>query len=158
MEKRIKKLLLGAIVFFAVIQVIRPARTNPPIDPAREITARLAVDPAVAGIFERSCNDCHSNLTIWPWYSNVAPVSWFVINHVRGGRRHMNFSDWAALPPQRVERDVEGICKETQSGGMPLSTYTPMHPLSKLTPADVDTLCRWSDATRTSLSGSAKTP
>src|ERR1700683_2274578 len=116
MEKRIKKLLLGAIVFFAVIQVIRPARTNPPIDPAREITARLAVDPAVAGIFERSCNDCHSNLTIWPWYSNVAPVSWFVINHVRGGRRHMNFSDWAALPPQRVERDVEGICKETQSG------------------------------------------
>jgi len=141
-----------------VIQVIRPARTNPTIDPTREITARLTVDPAVESIFERSCNDCHSNRTVWPWYSNVAPVSWFVINHVNGGRRHLNFSDWAALPPQRVIRRLDDICKEVKSGGMPLSTYTPMHPLSKLTPSDEDAICRWTGATRQNLSVAAKTP
>jgi hypothetical protein len=156
--KWIQRLFVAGIVLFGAIQVVRPARTNPPIDPTREITARLSVDPAVSSIFDRSCNDCHSDRTVWPWYSNVAPVSWFVINHVNGGRRHMNFSNWAAIPPQRVARRLDDICKQVRSGGMPLKTYTPMHPLSKLTPADEDTICRWTDATRQNLSNPAKTP
>ena len=158
MANWIKRIVVAGIVFLVVGQAIRPARTNPPIDPSREITARLSVDPAVESIFERSCNDCHSNRTVWPWYSNVAPISWFVINHVNGGRRHMNLSDWASIPPARLDRTLDNMCKEVKSGGMPLSTYTPMHPLSKLTPADEDTICRWTDAARQKLSGPAKTP
>jgi hypothetical protein len=155
--KWIKRIVVWGIVIFAVIQVIRPARTNPPIDPTREINTRLSVDPAVSSIFDRSCNDCHSNRTVWPWYSNVAPVSWFVINHVNGGRRHMNLSNWAAIPPQRIPRILDGMCKEVRSGGMPLNTYTPMHPQSKLSPADVDTICRWTGATLQNYSAAAKT-
>lgn len=158
MAKWTKRLFVGGIVLFIVIQVIRPARTNPQIDPSREITERLAVDPAVSGIFARSCNDCHSNRTVWPWYSNVAPVSWFVINHVNQGRRHMNLSNWVAIPPQRIGRTLDDMCKEVRSGGMPLKTYTPMHPLSKLTPSDEDTICRWTATTRQSLAGATKTP
>jgi hypothetical protein len=158
MAKWVKRIFFGGLLLFVVIQVIRPARTNPPIDPSREIGARLPVDPAVAGIFDRSCNDCHSNRTVWPWYTNVAPVSWFVINHVNDGRRHMNFSDWAAIPPQRVTKRLDDMCKEVKSGGMPLSTYTPMHPLSKLTPADEETICRWTEVTIQSLAAPSKTP
>jgi hypothetical protein len=158
MAKWIKRIVGWGLLLFVVIQAIRPARTNPPIDPTREIAARLPVDPAVASIFDRSCNDCHSNRTVWPWYSNVAPISWFVINHVDGGRRHMNFSDWASIPPKRLDGILDNMCKEVKSGGMPLSTYTPMHPLSKLTPADEDTICRWTDAMRQNLQAPAKTP
>ena len=61
MAKRAKRILIGVAVFFVVIQVVRPARTNPPIDPSKEISAKVAVDPAVQSIFDRSCNDCHSN-------------------------------------------------------------------------------------------------
>jgi len=54
----------------------------------------VTVDPQVAGILDRACADCHSNKTRWPWYSHVAPVSWFVIDHVNHGRSHLNFSEW----------------------------------------------------------------
>jgi hypothetical protein len=157
-KKWIERIFVCGIILFIASQAIRPARTNPPIDPTREITARLAVDPAVASIMDRSCNDCHSNRTVWPWYSNVAPISWFVINHVNEGRRHMNFSDWAAIPPAKVAPMLQRICKEVRSGGMPLDTYTPMHPGSKLTSADEDTICRWTDATSQNLPAAEKTP
>jgi hypothetical protein len=70
----------------------------------------------------------------------------------------MNFSDWAAMPPAKVAPTLQRICKEVRSGGMPLSTYTPMHPNSKLTSADVDTICAWTDATSKNLPAAEKTP
>ena len=151
MKKWITRIVVVGIILFVASQAIRPARTNPPIDPSAELTARLTVDPAVATILGRSCGDCHSNLTVWPWYSNVAPISWFVINHVDDGRQHMNFSDWAAIPPAKVAPMLQRICKEVKSGDMPLDTYTPMHPGTKLTSADEDAICAWTAAASASL-------
>jgi hypothetical protein len=71
----LKRVSILVAVFLVAIQFFPPARTNPPTEPNREIQTNLAVDPAIAGIFQRSCNDCHSNHTVWPWYSRVAPVS-----------------------------------------------------------------------------------
>ena len=90
-------LIAGIAALLLTIQFIRPAKTNPPIVRERTLEAAVAVPPEVEAILARSCNDCHSNGTEWPWYSNVAPVSFFVINHVNEGRRHLNFSEW--LPP-----------------------------------------------------------
>jgi hypothetical protein len=157
-KKWIERIFVCGIILFVASQAIRPARTNPPIDPASEITARLVVDPAVASIMARSCNDCHSDRTVWPWYSNVAPISWFVINHVDDARQRMNFSDWAAIPAAKVAPTLQRICKEVRSGDMPLSTYTPMHPNSKLTPADEETICQWTDATIQNLPAAPKAP
>jgi hypothetical protein len=156
-KKWITRIVVAGIILFVASQAIRPARTNPPIDPSRELTARLTVDPAVATILGRSCGDCHSNLTVWPWYSNVAPISWFVINHVDDGRQRMNFSDWAAIPPAKVAPMLQRICKEVKSGDMPLDTYTPMHPGTKLTSADEDAICAWTAAASASLPA-AKAP
>src|SRR5215213_10280083 len=94
-QKALKWVAIGLAALFAGLQFIRPARTNPPVDESRTITAQAHLAPEVASILDRSCNDCHSNQTRWPWYSNIAPVSWFVINHVNEGRAEMNFSDWA---------------------------------------------------------------
>ena len=91
-----KRIVLVLIVFCAASQIIRPSRANPPIDQKRELHAVLPLDPTVASIFARSCNDCHSNRTVWPWYSQIAPISWLVAYDVRQGRQKMNFSEWDA--------------------------------------------------------------
>jgi hypothetical protein len=105
----------------------------------------------VASIFARSCNDCHSNKTVWPWYTNVAPVSWFVIDHVNQGRSLMNLSEWGRNDRRWQGKKLQQMCDEVTDGGMPLSSYTPLHPGSKLSPDDVKTLCDWTEAERARL-------
>jgi hypothetical protein len=134
-----------------VAQFIRPAKTNPAADPSLAIESHVHVDPKVSAILDRSCADCHSNKTRWPWYSQVAPVSWFVIDHVNEGRKELNFSEWGSYEKRRQLGKLRQICREVTNGAMPLKSYTPMHAGSSLTADDVKTLCDWSDAQRTQL-------
>src|SRR5580658_1204129 len=94
MEGFVRGALFGLAALLAVAQFIRPARTNPVSAPGRTLEDVVSVPPEVESVLARSCADCHSDRTRWPWYSGVAPVSWFVINHVQEGRRHMNMSEW----------------------------------------------------------------
>ena len=150
--KRVFRVLRWVVIVLVVCLIIAqffgPAKTNPASDATQAIESRLQVTPPVAAILDRSCIDCHSNKTRWPWYSNVAPVSWFVINHVIEGRQNLNFSEWGRY----TERDVDGllkqICREVKAGAMPLSSYTPLHPGSTLSADDVKALCAWTDAER----------
>ena len=130
-------------VLFAVAQFIRPARTNPAIDESRTLQAQAHLTPPVAAIFERSCNDCHSNKTTWPWYSNVVPISWYLTDHVNEGRRELNFSDWARYPPHRADIKLDNICQEVKNGSMPIRSYALLHPRAKLSPDDVKPICDW---------------
>lgn len=142
----LKWALIALVVILAALQFIRPARTNPAIDEARKISARMSVTPEVAAILDRSCNDCHSNQTRWPWYSNIAPVSWFVINHVNEGRDNMNFSDWAQYDSRTQENLLRQSCREVSSGMMPLNSYLWLHRGATLSSEDVKTLCDWVNA------------
>ena len=87
-----------AVVILVLVQLIRPAHSNPPITAGETIQARLPIDPVVDSMLIRSCNDCHSNLTVWPWYTNVAPASWLIVSDVRRGRAELNFSEWGIYP------------------------------------------------------------
>ena len=149
--KVIRWLLVGVACLFVIVQFIRPAKTNPAADPSLAIESHVQVDPKVRAILDRSCADCHSNKTRWPWYSNVAPVSWFVIDHVNEGRKELNISEWGNYDQRRQLGKLRQICREVTNGAMPLGSYTPMHAGSKLTADDVKTLCDWSDAQRTQL-------
>ncbi|MEO7971857.1 MAG: heme-binding domain-containing protein [bacterium] len=133
---------------FVIIQFVRPARTNPPVDSAKAIETNLQVSPQVAAIFDRSCKDCHSNKTVWPWYTNVAPVSWFLVNHVNDARRAMNLSEWGTYDKDKQSRRLRDLCEQIQDGEMPLNTYTPLHPKAKLSADDVKTICDWANAER----------
>ena len=150
--KRVWKILRWVLVIgfglFVIAQVYRPARTNPAADSSLAIESRLQVDPKVSAILDRSCVDCHSNKTRWPWYTEVAPVSWFVIDHVNEGRRELNFSEWGNYDKRRQLGKLRQICREVTNGVMPLGSYTPMHAGSALTADDVKTLCEWTDAQR----------
>ena len=140
------------IVVFLGIQFVRPARTNPPVDESQTIFARTQMTPQVAAILERSCRDCHSNQTVWPWYTNVAPISWWLSNHVNEGRQNLNLSEWGRLDHDRQDRKLRQICDEVQDGVMPLSSYLPMHPQAKLSAEDKKILCDWTDSERERVS------
>lgn len=151
MKKALKILKLLAVIVVVVLiglQFVRPARTNPAVDQSQTIHARLQVNPQVSAIIDRACQDCHSNTTRWPWYSNLAPVSWFVIDHVNHGRSHLNLSEWGSLDNRQSEKKLEEMCEEVEDGAMPLQSYTRIHWSAKLSPEDVKTLCDWSAAER----------
>lgn len=143
MKKWLGRIALALAVIFALIQGYRPDRTNPPIDPARTIQASMPVPPEVDKIFSRSCNDCHTNATHWPWYSNVAPFSWMVAEDVKEGREHLNLSEWASYPPNDAKHALEEICEEVKKGKMPMREYTWTHRNARLSPADKQTICAW---------------
>jgi mono/diheme cytochrome c family protein len=139
---RTTKAVVALVAAFLVIQIVRPARTNPPVDSAKTIDAHVDVPQAVDAILSRACADCHSNATRWPWYSQVAPVSWLLANDVNGGRLHLNFSDWEARH-HHEESPFAEMCKQVRDRDMPPWYYLPLHPAARLTPADVRTICDW---------------
>jgi len=102
------------------------------------------INPQVGAILDRSCQDCHSSRTTWPWYSRVAPMSWIVSKHVREGREVLNFSDWAHQPDLADEPML--ICDAVSDGSMPLRDYTLIHRKAKLSKRDVELICGWAAA------------
>lgn len=91
--------------------------------------------PATRELVRRACFDCHSNETVWPWYSNVAPVSWLVQNDVNGGRSHLNFSEW-----DRPQRHAKDVAAQVKQGEMPLWFYLPLHSTARLSAAEKEAL------------------
>ena len=148
MRKFIKVMALVAAVLFVSAQFVRPGKTNSPVVQARALESHVRVTPEVAAIFERSCTDCHSNRTDWPWYDRVAPVSWYVAGHVSSGRKHLNFSEWPVNDRERADWLLGAMCMTAERGRMPLPSYARMHRSAKLSPADVQILCAWSQAER----------
>lgn len=141
--------LLAALV---LAQFFGPAKTNPPVDESRTLAASIQVTPEVQTVLQRACADCHSHETTWPWYSHVAPVSWFVINHVNDGRRHLNFSDWAKYTPQQASHKLEEIDDMVQRREMPLKSYLLLHSShAQLSEQDIRMLCDWAKDARTAL-------
>jgi mono/diheme cytochrome c family protein len=131
---------LGALLLFGLIQLVPYGRdhSNPPV------TGEPKWDSAVTrALAARACFDCHSNETTWPWYSNVAPVSWLVQSDVDGGRETLNFSEWNRLQeaePGEIEEVIRG-------GSMPPWYYTLQHSDAKLSRAEKDALIQGLDAT-----------
>ena len=156
MKKWLKVLLITLVALVVAAQVVRPARTNPPVDPQKEMTAHMQVDPAVMATLSRACNDCHSNRTEWPWYSNVAPVSWLVAHDVNDGREELNFSEWGASKKKEPGKLLGKICSEVTEGEMPMATYTLIHPQAKLTREEVQNVCRWTNSIASNVSSPAR--
>ncbi len=151
LRRVMKWLAVAAVVVLVGLQFARPAKTNPTIDQSQTIYAHLQVPPQVAAILNRSCQDCHSNTTRWPWYSNVAPLSWWIVDDVDDGRRHLNLSEWGRYDKRHAGNKLDDICEEVKSGAMPIWSYAQIHRSAKLSPEDVKTLCDWSAAERTRI-------
>ena len=139
MKRRLTRALLVLVVLLAAAQLIRPEQANPPIDIGRTIQAHGVASGLVA-VLDRSCGDCHSNATIWPWYTQVAPLSWAMAYGVNEGRKAVNFSDWAAYSPGQQRMLLEASCADARSGKMP-GAYALLYPRMRLSADDVETIC-----------------
>lgn len=111
-------------------------------------TAQM-INPQVGRILDRSCQDCHSNRTAWPWYSHVAPISWAISKHVKEGREMLDFSEWGNQPPSASERSL--ICDAVSDGRMPLHEYTMIHRNAGLSKREIELICEWAAAPSTSI-------
>ena len=140
MSRRLKQAAITLVIFFAVAQLIRPSRANPAIDPARTIAAHADKASGLAPILDRSCGDCHSNATVWPWYTQIAPLSWAMARGVSEGRRAVNFSEWGTYSADVRRTLLSASCDDVSSGKMP-GPWTLIHPETKLSAREVETIC-----------------
>jgi hypothetical protein len=127
--KRILFAVIGLIVLGFLIQLV-PYGHDHSLPPVNDEPAWP--DPETHALAKRACFDCHSNQTRWPWYSNIAPVSWLVYHDVTEGRQHINFSDWNRPEPQHVG-EFQRVFDENS---MPPATYLPLHPEARLSDAE----------------------
>ncbi|MGI8787056.1 MAG: heme-binding domain-containing protein [Pyrinomonadaceae bacterium] len=151
-KKILKIIVVVLAVGFIAIQFYRPDRMNPPIVQAETLEANAQVPENVEAILKRSCNDCHSNQTNYPWYSNVAPFSWLLNNHITEGRQHLNFSVWATSDKNRKRRKLDEICDEVTNGTMPYNQYLWIHRDARLSEEDKKILCDWTETEKAKVS------
>ena len=149
---RIVKIILVCLaVIFVLIQFVRIDRSNPPIVAENTMETALNVPPDIQQIMSRSCNDCHSNKTVYPWYTQVAPVSWWLRNHIEDGRRELNTSEFATYNVRKKSKKLEEVCEQVKSGEMPLPSYLIVHRSAALSPSEIEALCAWSETERAKL-------
>jgi hypothetical protein len=140
MGRRLKLVAVAFVVVFAAAQLVRPDRANPATDVNRTIGAHVGTAGELVAVLDRACGDCHSNATVWPWYTQIAPLSWLMAYSVKEGRKAVNFSEWAAYPPERQRALLVESCRDVTTGKMP-GPYTLLRPETRLSTQEVETIC-----------------
>lgn len=140
--KFLRWVVLGVVIVFAVIQFVPVHRSNPPV------TVEVPATPEAREVLRRACYDCHSNQTVWPWYSNVAPVSWLIARDVEKGRDELNLSTWDRYTIKEQRKKLKESWEEVAEGEMPLWFYLPTHRDAVLSAEDKAILREWAVGTR----------
>ncbi|GLB49994.1 heme-binding domain-containing protein [Neptunitalea lumnitzerae] len=135
-----KKILLAIVVIVIVMQFIQPDKNISEEIPQSDFIVLNTPPAEVATILKTSCYDCHSNNTEYPWYGNVAPVSYILANHVNDGKRHLNFSEWGKYNQNQKEHALEEIIEVVEHREMPMTSYISMHEEAALTDTEVKVL------------------
>jgi len=109
------------------------------------------IDAAIGGIFEKSCQNCHSERTEWPWYSYTAPMSWMLESDVRQARSRMNLSRWREYSPEEQQQLLAKISVMIRSRAMPLPRYVLLHPGARLSDDEIAQIAQWTKTERRRL-------
>jgi hypothetical protein len=137
MKRLFVRIGLALLVILVLIQLIPVNRTNPPV------TVDIPTSPEVKDILRRACYDCHSNETVYPWYSRIAPVSWMLARHVSEGREELNYSTWDQYNAEDQGEKIHESWETVKEGEMPPWYYTVMHRDALLSPEDRAVLQTW---------------
>ena len=138
----VRAILFVLLAIFIVIQFFRPT-SNDSSDRRAAIGTRYEVPPHIDTILHRSCTDCHSNKTNYPWYDRVQPVAWWLDSHIRNGKRHLNFDEFTSMRIAMQNKRLEDCLEQLKNDEMPLSSYTLIHRNAILSAADKDSLSGW---------------
>ena len=147
-----KKILPALLAILVIIQFIKPER-NLSNDETYAVATKYPVPDDVKAIMKVACNNCHSNHTEYPWYANVQPSAWWLNNHVKGGKKKLNFSELTKLPVAVQNHKFEEVIEMVEEKEMPISSYTwlGMHPEANLTDEQRSKITAWAQSNMDSL-------
>lgn len=154
LTKILKTTFLVLLIAFIAIQFIRPAKNKAEGISDNDITKIYTVPDDVQNILKTSCYDCHSNNTVYPWYAEVQPIAWWLDNHVKDGKKDLNFSEFGAYRINRQYRKLEEVNEMTEEGEMPLDSYLWIHNNAKLNPQQLLILTNWVNTVRSTIKAS----
>jgi len=146
----IKKILLALVVLLIIAQFIRPTKNNSG-DTQKDISTLYPMPDSVKLIVSKACADCHTNNTKYPFYAEIQPIAYWLSDHVKDGKRHFNFNEFAGYRVAKQNHKLEEVIEQIKEGEMPLPSYTLIHKEARLTDAEKETLTQWCQSIRDSL-------
>ena len=144
LKKILRYVLFGLLGILVIMQFFRIDKTNPPVDASKDFIALEQPPQEVVSLLKAACYDCHSHETAYPWYTNIAPVSWWIKDHIDHGRDELNFSEWGDYSRKRKHHKLEEMAEEVEEGHMPMPSYTWGHAEARLSEDQKETLEDWS--------------
>jgi len=139
-------IIIGAVILiFIVIQFFQPQKNDSLVNPQNDIVFKLEVPTAVKKKIANACYDCHSNKTVYPFYNHIAPVSWLMAKHIRDGKEHLNFSEWANYDRKKQIKLLTEICEVITEDEMPMKGYVFMHSRAIINEKELKEICLWTE-------------
>lgn len=126
------------ILIFAVLQLFTPEKIHEPIDETMDFISQAEGDEYSLQLVQTVCYDCHSNQPNYPWYAELAPLSFWIHDHIQHGRKHLNFSEWNTYSEEKKKHKLEECVEEVGEAEMPLYSYTIMHSEAQLSEEQID--------------------
>ena len=151
LKKIFKRTFQILLLVFIIIQFIRPAKNKAEGISSNDITKAYPVPENVQTILKTSCYDCHSNNTVYPWYSQIQPVAWWLNNHIQEGKKELNFSEFASYRIGRQYRKLDEVNKQVKEDEMPFDSYVWIHKYAKLDEQQKLTLANWVTSIRDTI-------
>jgi hypothetical protein len=151
-----KNITLGFVVLLIVFQFFRIDKTNKNSAPEKDILQITNPDIEISNILKNSCYDCHSNQVTYPWYTNVAPISWWIKHHINEGSHHLNFSEWGDYSSRKADHKLKECAEMVEEGEMPMTSYTIIHRNATLSKEQQTLLVTWFNSLRTHESDKPK--
>ncbi len=145
----LKNIGIVLIILLIISQFFRIDKTNAAIDQANDFIVINKPSEEIGKILKTSCYDCHSNETLYPWYTNIAPVSWWIKDHVNEGSHHLNFSLWGTYKSKKQDHKLEECVENVEEAEMPMGCYTLMHGNATLSKEQQMLLINWFNSFRT---------
>ncbi|WP_347374905.1 heme-binding domain-containing protein [Aequorivita sp. Q41] len=146
LKKVVKITLILALIALVAIQFCRPEKNSEGYKSVALFETETKPTPKVVAILKENCYDCHSNQTVYPWYSEIAPFSFFLEDHIKDGKKHFNVSDWKNYSVKKKEHKLEEFLEMVEDDEMPLQSYTLIH--GNLSEEDKKLLLQWAGVAR----------
>lgn len=138
-----RNILLALLALLIIMQFFPIDKTNPPVESGKDFLQQTNAPLMAQRLFKDACYDCHSNEVKYPWYTNIAPLSFWIAGHIRNGKRQVNFSTWADYPSSKQKHKIEECIEVLEEKRMPLTSYTLLHPEAKMSAKEQTELINW---------------
>jgi hypothetical protein len=143
--RRSVKIAGALLVALLLLQFFQPDKNNNPVDPELDMLILTSPSEEIASMLKNACYDCHSGQTVYPWYSKISPVSWYLQKHIHDGKEEMNYSDFGSLDKVEKIGALSKACDVVDAGTMPLQSYGLIHKDARFTQEQKEAFCSWTE-------------